>query len=410
METIVIAALGGLLVNALSGIVGNRADAAVTTAWKTIVERIKKGGKHVNHDLERAVMRSFTLALKSICDDCINELRTKKKEHTGDIGWLEQKRRSLDEELKMIEKADYVEPSVESLKEIELLLLPDGTLAQDAIHTVKAKLIDAATGYGEPPLCYKEKVEKDLFERMSAYFATEIKNNQVVRNILEGQLLAQIDVRLQGQQLTVERIEASLRHMAQAVPEVIEKLTAILGADNQQMALQKSLALRLGYVVAAIKCYLDAQNIGLITTALTTALEIQSKRAYGIAKALGLSVSPDPNVLVNELPVQLESRLYAVKIAFRIGNIIGRVYFYAIGLMATGSLPPIDQDIERIRAAEQLLREAELPADFLEPVRRLWQDTLKAAHRGATVSIDERMEDVIDQLCKSIEAGIRYHA
>lgn len=227
METIIIAALGGLLVNALSGVVGNRADAAVTTAWKAIFERIKKGGKPVNLDLQRAVLRSFILALKTVCDDCINELKTKKKEYAKDIGWLEQKGRSLDEELKRTEKADYVEPSLDSLNEIELLLLPNGTLAKERIQKVKAKLINAATRDGELPGCYKEKTEKELFQRMCAYFAFEIKNNQVIHNIVEGQLLAQIDLRLQGQQLTVERIETSLFDIAKAVPQVMGKLNAI---------------------------------------------------------------------------------------------------------------------------------------------------------------------------------------
>lgn len=392
MELIVMSALGGLLVNALSGIVGNRADAAVKSAWQAIVDRLKKGGKPINDDLQRAVLRSFILALKTICDDCINELETQKKKAAEDIRWLKQKRRSLDEELKSIEKAEYVEPSLESLEEIELLVLPDGSLAQDRISTVRSKLIETAIGDGEPPRCYKGRVEKELFELMGFFFSDELKGNQRVRNIFEGELLAQIDVRLQGLELTVERIEASLR-------------------DSE---LKKSLALKLGYVVAAINCYLNAMKMGIKTTLdLSAALEIQSKRAYGIAKAIGLSVGPDPNALVRDLPVQLGSTPYDVKTAFRIGNVIGRVYFYSISLMATGSLPPIppiDQDIDRIREAEQLLGEAGLPSDFLHPVRQLWQDTLEAARRGSNAPIDVQMEDIIGQLCKSIEVGFRYHA
>jgi hypothetical protein len=101
------------------------------------------------------------------------------------------------------------------------------------MNSVKAKLVDAATRDEGPPPCYKEKVEKHLFEWMSAYFAFEIKNNHVVRNIFEGQLLAQVDVRLQGQQLTVERIETSLRDVAKAVPQVIEKLDRIEAAIKE---------------------------------------------------------------------------------------------------------------------------------------------------------------------------------
>jgi hypothetical protein len=75
------------------------------------------------------------LALKTICVDCINDLKAKKKENAEDIRWLEQKRRSLDEELRIklriIEKTTDVEPSLQSFEEIELLVLPDGSIAQD---------------------------------------------------------------------------------------------------------------------------------------------------------------------------------------------------------------------------------------------------------------------------------------
>jgi vacuolar-type H+-ATPase subunit I/STV1 len=233
MEQIVISALGGLLINALSGIVGNRADVAVTSAWQAIVDRLKKEGKPINHDLQRAVLRSFILALKTLCDDCINELETQKNKATEDIRWLKQKRRGLDEKLKSIEKAEYVEPSLESLKEIELLVLPDGSLAQDRISTVRSKLIETAIGDGEPPQCYKEKVEKQLFELMCIFFSDEIKGDQRVRNILEGQLLAQIDVRLQGQQLTIERIETALRDMHKVVDNLRIQANIVLVALKQ---------------------------------------------------------------------------------------------------------------------------------------------------------------------------------
>jgi len=213
MEEIVISALGGLLVTALSGIVGNRADAAVTTIWQTILDRLKKGGKPVTHDLQRAVHRSFILALRTICDDCIRELKSKKEEHARDIAWLEQKQRSLDKELKAIEKTEYEEPSPESLKEIELLVLPDGSLAHDRMNAVRNKLIAAALRDDGPPRCFTEKANEVFFERMCAYFAEEIKTNERVRNIFEAQLLSQIDVRLQGHEVKLDIIINFLRSM-----------------------------------------------------------------------------------------------------------------------------------------------------------------------------------------------------
>jgi hypothetical protein len=220
MDPIIFSALGGLLANALSGIVGNRADATVTAAWQAIVDRLKKGGKPVNHDLQRAAFRSFILALRTICDDCINELKAEKEVAVEDIRWLEEKGRSLDEELKRAEKAEYVQPPFQAFDEIQLLLLPDGTLAQERLQALKTALVLAATRECEPPRCYKEKCDQLLFERMSAYFADQIKHNQAVRNVFEGQLLSQINVRLQGQELKLDLITAYLRStIAPPLPE-----------------------------------------------------------------------------------------------------------------------------------------------------------------------------------------------
>ncbi len=171
---------------------------------------------------------------------------------------------------------------------------------------------------------------------------------------------------------------------------------------------EKSKALRLGYVLAAIECYLDAQKMKITNSvSISDALSAQSKRAYEIAKTLGISVNPDANALIKDLPLKLDTKPIAVKNTFRIGNIIGRVYFYAISLMTTGSLPPIDDDIERLRDAEQLLGETDLPSDFLKPFRTLWKEALQAAHKGKFYAIDEQMEKVLDQLCKSIESDTR---
>ena len=56
---------------------------------------------------------------------------------------------------------------------------------------------------------------------MSAYFAEEIKHNQVVRNIFEGKLLAQIDVRLQEQELKLDTIIEYLRSITPSPPPTV---------------------------------------------------------------------------------------------------------------------------------------------------------------------------------------------
>jgi hypothetical protein len=200
-------------------------------------------------------------------------------------------------------------------------------------------------------------------------------------------------------------IAAIIGAIATVLAAVIGILTHRRKVAASGQRLEKSKALRLGYVLAAIEAYLDAQRIGITSECLSHAFNVQTKRAYEIAKSLEVSVKPDANVLIKDLPLKLDTKPIAVKNIFRIGNIVGRVYFYAISLMITGSLPPIHEDIERLRDAEQLLGRADLPSDFLKPYRTLWEEALQAAYKGNFYPIDQQMEMVLDQLCKSIESS-----
>jgi hypothetical protein len=140
--------------------------------------------------------------------------------------------------------------------------------------------------------------------------------------------------------------------------------------SRRRWRIERAKALKVGYILAAIECYLDAQRMGIASTTINTAIAIQTKRARELAESIGISVSSDANELTTNLPLKFDGKAIPIKSAFRIGYIMGRIYFYAISLMATGSLPPIDTDIERLGEAEALLRQ---------------------------------MEDVLDQLCASIE-------
>lgn len=221
----IIAVLGWVLASGLSGIVGNRADATVSAVFRTLVQRIKEGGKPVNHELGKVVLRSFILALRDICKECLKELKPKEQPEVA--RWLKGKKASIEKQLKEVEKMKYVEPQNEELSEIELLLTPEGKIAEGRVEAIKAKLIKTAIKNGELSSCYKIKVHEGLFERMCGYFTFELKHNEVVRKIFEEKLLARIAVKLQGQQVTVEHIEDSLREVAKAVPQVLEMLNKI---------------------------------------------------------------------------------------------------------------------------------------------------------------------------------------
>lgn len=194
-----------------------------------------------------------------------------------------------------------------------------------------------------------------------------------------------------------------------AIAAVVAAVIGIVGqrrkVTTRNLNFEKSKALKLGYVLAAIECYLDARKMGIASLTIDTALPIQTERACELANSIGISLGSDPNELVTNLSLTLDGKAIAIKSAFKVGYIMGRVYFYSVSLMAIGSLPPIKTDIDRLGEAEVLLRQAGLPSDFLSPVRKLWKDALSAAENGKFRAIDTQMEDVVDQLCASIEHG-----
>ncbi len=213
--------------HALGGIVENRADALVIKAYESLRNKIKEGGEIVNHDLQRIILRSFIRSLKTICNKCLNDLENKgTKQH---IEWFEKKIKKLDKELKAVEKMAYVEIPTETISEIELFILPNGLLNKEKVQDVRLKLIDMATKDEDVPDCYKQKVKVTLFEWMCAYFADEYKNNDQARNIFDGQVLAGVDVKLEGQELKLDLILASLNKFVETkLPHFMEEISGKL--------------------------------------------------------------------------------------------------------------------------------------------------------------------------------------
>lgn len=461
----IIAALGGLLASALSGIVGNRADAAVKSVWKAIVENLKKGETLVNYDLQRTVQRSYTLAIKSICEECLSEMKTKKR-HSKDINWLENEQRSLDEELKKIEKAEYIEPYLESLREVEMLLTPEGELVMDRLQKVKSKLIQVAmrdSENGEIPECYKEKVEETLFERICGYFAFEIKHNQNVRNIFEGQLLSKIDVELEGHRVTIDRIEAQLRDQAMVVPQVLENLnkidaaiqevggrvdigfkrilgtvtpsakgieeiqghlTEMLRREKQQIALQKSLAFHIGFNMAGTSFfnYAHKHSIAFFSNQqlVKETLELCSIETRSLAKPLNIDVPTisltTADQFINTIGEQFKGKPNIIREAYLAGREVGFGLFYG-GYVAAMTNP--DQESLRVdmlsNARDCLSRsvrhlsEAELPPDIIDGcdtllhlVESLVEEPIEKLDK--LQKYENERGNIIDKIVKRIES------
>jgi len=197
-----ISGLGGFVfVAALSGIIGNKADLGLDTFIR-MMNRLKPGETPT---IQRAMGRAFLLAQQSLVEECLRELIGENKsiwdclpQYKNEVSWLDQKLKRLKADLQKLEKGQFGELAVTPVVDIDSLLTPDGALVGDTIQVVRQQLMvvlqqEDAIAY------YQTKAvtpQVGLFERMCACFAVEMQNNPVLRDIIQGQLLTQINANL----------------------------------------------------------------------------------------------------------------------------------------------------------------------------------------------------------------------
>ena len=206
------------LTTCVSGILGNRADAKFVSITKNISDKVQIG-KIINHDMQKALNRSFLLSIISICDSCLGELKHESYlqkgnfKLSGQLRWLETKKISFEDELKKVEKTVYGEPTVELLAEIKFLLI-QGDPKSEAFQKIKTELIERAEiSSDKAPECYKKSVEDNILSRMCNHFAYEIEKNQAISNILETQLLTQLDIKIDTLLDSVPFMVQNLNHI-----------------------------------------------------------------------------------------------------------------------------------------------------------------------------------------------------
>ncbi len=202
----------------VAGILANLASPKVSN----FLEDFSKNNKFINHDLQRAVKKSFLRAIEAVVVKCLEKAKLSR----NDIKWLEQKQAAVKDALKQLEKTEFPDMPLESLREIELLFRPSGGMATEQfLQIVEEKLIaEALENDAAAPEPYKEKIRTDVFKRMCDYFAWEIKNTPEVRCIFDSQTLAQIDVRLIELGSTVDEAKEAVYEVKKTVKEIKEIL------------------------------------------------------------------------------------------------------------------------------------------------------------------------------------------
>jgi hypothetical protein len=242
--------LGFILLAALSGVVGNKADKAfdlvLSKSLQAFTTHRKPGDESVYHELIQALTRSFLLAQQSIISECLQELTTGSRGfnyaalpgYEADVRWLEGKFKQLEKQLKQVEPMKAVDLPI-AVGELEPLLTLEGALTVNSLPSVRDKLMEAVRDEGTVSY-YQVKVEDSqtgLFEQMRRYFASEILHHPVLNNFFQGQLLTQINANLQEQQIDRQVWVNSLQDLARNVPQDIVEIKELLKSQVRPMAI-----------------------------------------------------------------------------------------------------------------------------------------------------------------------------
>ncbi|MEG3841473.1 hypothetical protein [Microcoleus sp. herbarium14] len=222
--------LGAVVTGIATNILAHYPDWVVCKGVKSFVNYLKQDDKLINHHLQKALKFSLLSALQNIALDCRNQLIGKFEpnnmlivmgeyppepsyppEREQDIKLLNERLIRLARELGKIKKLKDIEPLIDSIEEISLLLTPEGELAQEQIQKIKDNLIaEALTRYGDLPECYKAKVREVLFKQVCEQFAAQIKYQSEVRKIFQAQLLAQVHANSAEQKQKNQSIDNSM--------------------------------------------------------------------------------------------------------------------------------------------------------------------------------------------------------
>ena len=235
METIALFFIQSII----GGITGNRADSITTSAYNQIIKRLKKTGIPRNHDVERAIRKSYLLATIMICRITLKEERKSLKWHgyfssSGSIKWLNKAVENFTDEVRQVDKPNY-EVSVQSEIADPSIFLDNNkeSIKVDAFRIALETELkqELETKFGEIPahvlsfLNSRDKKDEDhqnWYELLCAFFAEELKENNRLRTIFDAQILS--DLRKDGLTIPMEMVEQSLSQIGEKTLTAIDEV------------------------------------------------------------------------------------------------------------------------------------------------------------------------------------------
>ncbi len=235
-----------LIQTCVSGILGNQINEKATEVWKlgwqAFDQKLRTGHNVANPDLAVAVHRAFLLAQRSLVCDCLEEFTGGTwvegmpntpmlvDDHLQDeVDWLRGRLKEIKANLQKLQKGDYDDIPLQELETAAVLL--QGTQMEqtgDVERKLRQTLADTVLAGDLPAYQQRALAEgKGLYERISVFFAFELKTNEVVRRLFQNQLLVQINKQLKAlsvQPLTLEMVERRLEKVARDLPKVLAQL------------------------------------------------------------------------------------------------------------------------------------------------------------------------------------------
>lgn len=223
-----------IVTSTAAGILGNRTDAGVMKAWRTVVARMRQGGLPLNHDIQRGIRKSQLQATLLAVEARLKErgigpsfLRAVKKPFAR-TDWEEQWLNSASDyihfQLKLLKKPDYVPSVGEDEADIGRLLAPEGGDASEAVRALRdalagTMLLELRLSLPHVPPRFEEMVSAgwdetdpaagrtrwDWFEAVCAFFAYELKHNQPLANIVQTQFLLDARAEVAGMSEALDR-------------------------------------------------------------------------------------------------------------------------------------------------------------------------------------------------------------
>jgi DNA segregation ATPase FtsK/SpoIIIE and related proteins len=230
--------LGTVVNSAVSGVIGNRADSITLGTMNKIIDNFNKNKRLINHDLQKAVLRSYYLGLKSICEECLQNQDNGSKTKA----WLKDEIEEIQNDLKKIDNNQYNFLPIEDIDQIKLLITTDQGSQAD-IEALKDKVIDMALDKEIVPKCYTKLVNDTLYQRICGFFAFEIKHNDVVNNIFQSQLLSNMDVKIST---LTERLIKNFEQDVPALKNTLNRIEESLTENQKSFEEAKSMLIEIG--------------------------------------------------------------------------------------------------------------------------------------------------------------------